>query len=309
MLKLLYGALGGGILAKIADDLERALRRRAREGRPGSADGRSIAQGSGWSVRDVLCTSGPHDRAFEERHSMVSIAIVVAGSFQYRSTPGCELMTPGSILLGNTGQTFECSHKHGEGDRCIAFTYNPAFFERIAFDGGVRGPSTDFRPLRLPPLAATSSIGAQACAGLLGSANTSWEELCIKLAARATQLASGITPSATTAPPGATARVTRAVRVIDSRPSADHRLNELANIAGLSPYHFLRTFEGLTGVTPHQYVIRTRMRHAAARLASERGKIIDIALDSGFGDISNFNRTFRSEFGATPRAYRKLTQD
>jgi AraC family transcriptional regulator len=296
-------------LAKIADDLERALERRAREGRPGLADGRLIAQGSGWSVRDVLCTSGPRDRVFEERHTMVSIAIVVAGSFQYRSTPGCELMTPGSVLLGNTGQTFECSHEHGEGDRCIAFTYNPAFFERIAADCGIRGSTPDFRPLRLPPLAATSSIVAQACAGLIDSVNTSWQELCIELAARATQLAAGITPSASTAPPGATARVTRAVRVIDSLPSADHRLDELADVAGLSPYHFLRTFEGLTGVTPHQYVVRTRMRHAAAQLTSERGKIVNIALDSGFGDISNFNRTFRAEFGVTPRAYRKLTQD
>ncbi len=309
MLKLLYGAFGGGILAKIADELERALRRRAREGRPGSADGQPIAHGSGWSVRDVLCTSGPHDPVFEERHSMVSIAIVVAGSFQYRSTAGCELMTPGSVLLGNAGQSFECTHEHGEGDRCIAFTYNPAFFERIASDSGFRGPNADFRPLRLPPLTATSSIVAQACAGLLGSANTSWEELCIELAARATQLAAGITPSASIAPPAATARVTRAVRVIDSRPSADHRLDELANVAGLSPYHFLRTFEGLTGVTPHQYVVRTRMRHAAARLTTERDKIIDIALDSGFGDISNFNRTFRSEFGVSPRAYRKVRQD
>jgi AraC family transcriptional regulator len=260
-------------------------------------------------VRDVLCTSGPHDPVFEERHSMVSIAIVVAGSFQYRSTAGCELMTPGSLLLGNAGQSFECSHEHGEGDRCIAFTYNPAFFERIASDSGFRGPSADFRPLRLPPLTATSSISAQGCAGLLGSTNTCWEELCIELAARAIQLASNRSPSAGTAPPGATARVTRTVRLIDSRPSADHRLDELANIAGLSPYHFLRTFEGLTGVTPHQYVLRTRMRHAAARLTSERGRIIDIALDSGFGDVSNFNRTFRSEFGVTPRAYRKLTRD
>jgi AraC family transcriptional regulator len=295
-------------LAKIADELEQALERRAREGRPGSTDGRLIAQGSGWSVRDVLCTSGPRDRVFEERHSMMSIAIVLAGSFQYRSTPGCELMTPGAVLLGNTGQTFECSHQHGEGDRCIAFTYNPEFFERIASDSGVRGRSADFRPLRLPPLTATSSIVAQACAGLIDSVNTSWEELCIELAARATQLAAGITPSASSAPPGATARVTRTVRMIESRPSADHKLDELADIAGLSSYHFLRTFEGLTGVTPHQYVVRTRMRYAAVRLTSERGRIIDIALDSGFGDISNFNRTFRAEFGVTPRAYRKLTQ-
>ena len=41
------------------------------------------------------------------------------------------------------------------------------------------------------------------------------------------------------------------------------------------------------------------------RLAIENVKVIDIALDCGFGDVSNFNRTFRAEFGVSPRAYRR----
>jgi AraC-like DNA-binding protein len=236
---------------------------------------------------------------------MVSIAIVVAGSFQYRSTSGCELMTPGSLLLGNEGQRFECAHEHGEGDRCIAFKYGPDFFERIAADSGLRGRSLDFRPLRLPPTPATSSLTARACAGLLASEDTPWEELSIQLAACAIQLAAKTTASTNGAPPGATSRVTRVVRAIDHDPSADHRLANLADAAGLSPYHFLRTFEALTGVTPHQYVVRTRMRHAATRLVATPGKILDVALDSGFGDLSNFNRAFRTEFGVSPRAYRR----
>lgn len=47
-----------------------------------------------------------------------------------------------------------------------------------------------------------------------------------------------------------------------------------------------------------------RLREAAMRIALEPGRILDIALDSGFGDVSNFNRAFRSEFGMSPRAYR-----
>jgi AraC family transcriptional regulator len=68
------------------------------------------------------------------------------------------------------------------------------------------------------------------------------------------------------------------------------------------------TFEGLTGTTPHQYLLRTRLRRAAIRLRSERAKILDVALDSGFGDVSNFNRALRAEFGASPRAYRSAGQ-
>jgi AraC family transcriptional regulator len=83
-----------------------------------------------------------------------------------------------------------------------------------------------------------------------------------------------------------------------------HDLRSLAQIAHLSPYHFLRTFEELTGTTPHQYLLRARLREAAIRLRIESTRVLDIGLACGFGDISNFNRSFRAEFGMSPRAYR-----
>ena len=134
---------------QIAVDVERALARRAVDGSPGGISARPLAEGKGWTARDMICTSGPQDRPFEERHSGVSIAIVVAGSFQYRSAAGRELMTPGSLLLGNPGDCFECGHDYGAGDRCISFHYDPDYFACLA-----AGAGTDFRGPRLPPLRA-----------------------------------------------------------------------------------------------------------------------------------------------------------
>jgi AraC family transcriptional regulator len=51
--------------------------------------------------------------------------------------------------------------------------------------------------------------------------------------------------------------------------------------------------------------MRARLRDAAVRLVDEPAKIVDIALDSGFGDVSNFNRAFRTEFGVSPTRYRQ----
>ena len=62
----------------------------------------------------------------------------------------------------------------------------------------------------------------------------------------------------------------------------------------------------LTGMTPHQYLISARMRRAALELASSRRPVIAIALDSGFGDLSTFNKPFRAAFGLTPTQYRDL---
>jgi transcriptional regulator GlxA family with amidase domain len=118
------------------------------------------------------------------------------------------------------------------------------------------------------------------------------------------ELASGTNASSSSVPMNAEARVTRTIRTIERRMDAGLTLERLARGAGLSPYHFLRTFERLTGTTPHQYVLRARLREAARRLASEPGKVVEIAFDCGFGDISNFNRAFRAEFSASPRRYR-----
>ncbi len=307
MLETLYDGTGDEILVKIAVALERALARRAADGAPGRMEERILARGKGWTVEDVICTSGPRDRPFEERHSKVTIAIVVAGSFQYRAAASRELMTPGSLLLGNADQGFECGHEHGAGDRCLSFNYAPDYFESLAADAGGGGAGTVFRTPRLPPLRDVSPLIARAFAGLCGSADVSWEELGVQLAVRTMRLAGGRPTRPGVTAPAAVARVTRIVRTIERRPDADLALGSLAREAGLSSYHFLRTFERLTGTTPHQYVLRSRLRAAAIRLLIEPGRILDIAFDCGFGDVSNFNRAFRAEFGASPRAYRLQT--
>jgi len=263
---------------------------------------RLLGRGEGWVAEDVVCTSGPWDRPFEERHEGTSIAVVVAGSFQYRSSAGSGLMTPGSLLLGEPGQSFECSHAHAVGDRCVAFHYAPEFFARLTAEaGGERGFGTP----RLPPLRDLSALVARAYAGLTAPLDLSWEELAVELAARTVQVALGVPADPRGPAPSAVARVTRAVRAVERDPGTDLSLAGLAREARLSPYHFLRTFQRLTGLTPHQYVRRTRLREAARRLAGGRSRILDIALDSGFGDVSNFNRAFRVEFGVSPRAYRR----
>ena len=291
-------------MAKIAAAVEEALARRAAAGGPGRPEARVLARGEGWCAADVVCSSGPRDSAFEEQHAHQSIAIVAAGTFQYRSRLGSDLMTPGSLMLGHAGQPFECAHDHGAGDRCIAFWYAPDYFERLAADAGSRGRNADLRVQRVPPVPALSPLLARACAGITGRSDVPWEELALQLAAGTIQLLANRTPQSVPAPPGAMARVARIVRAMERQPDARMDVPSLARTAGLSPYHFLRTFERVTGTTPHQYLLRTRLREAARRIASGRERIIDVAIDCGFGDVSNFNRTFRAEFGVTPRQFR-----
>ena len=292
-------------MAKIAIALEQALARRREGGTPGLTASRLVAHGDGWAVGDVVCTCGPRDRPYEEQHARYAIAIVLAGTFQYRSPLGHRLMTSGSLLLGNHGECFECAHQHGEGDRCVSFWYEPDYFERLASDAGARGGGVRFRTSALPPLRPLSSLVARAEAGVADVADVPWEECALALAERAVTLAAGLSPGRTGLPLNAEARVSRAVRTIDRHSHAALPLAQLARQAGLSPYHFLRTFKSVTGVTPHQYVLRARLRDAAWRLASGSDRILDIALDTGFGDVSHFTRAFRAEFDVSPRGFRR----
>jgi AraC-like DNA-binding protein len=222
-------------------------------------------------------------------------------------------MTPGSLLLGNAGQSFECGHEHGTGDRCLSFHFAPEYFDRIAADAGAPPGQRVFRIYRLPALHALSPLISRAYAELAASfgqsghllADFSWEEFAIQLAAYAVHLANGASRQARDAQPSTIARVTRVARMIEERHALQPALPDLAREAGLSPYHFLRTFAQLTGVTPHQYVRRARLRHAAMRLLTEQTKVLDIALDCGFGDMSNFDRAFHHEFGLSPQRFRR----
>jgi AraC-like DNA-binding protein len=289
-------------LGKIAADTDQLVMEPAESG--GRTAARVVARSDGWLVEEIVCTYGPSDRPFEEQHDNVAVAIVLAGSFQYWSATGRALMTPGSLLLGNPGQPFVCAHEHGTGDRCLSFRFAPGLFEDLAPAAGVRG-RPEFMLPRVPPLKALSPLLARAAAGAADPTGVSWEELGIEIASEAMRLSRGIANRPTEGPPGAVARVTRTIRLIERHADAALTLDVLSREARLSPYHFLRTFRALTGVTPHQYLLRVRLRNAALRLASDSQGILDIALDSGFGDLSTFNHAFRGEFHVSPSRYRQ----
>ena len=70
------------------DPLAAALAQKTRLGNTGTVAGRMVATGAGWGIADMICTCGPRDAPFEERSSWVSIALVLSGTFHYRSDHG-----------------------------------------------------------------------------------------------------------------------------------------------------------------------------------------------------------------------------
>lgn len=268
---------------------------------------RVLACGPGWRVRDVVCNSGPQDPAFEEQHDGVCIAAVTGGTFRYRSLHGAAVLAPGALLLGNDGHCFECSHEHGVGDRCVSFRLAPEFLERVvASVPGARRAS--FSIPRLPPHESFLPLVAAAEAARDDDNAGALEEVALRIAGAVTRALNE--SKSRVAAPGARdeRRISAALRYIEARLDEPLSIAELARIAAMSPYHFLRMFRALVGVTPHQFILHERMKRAAVLLRGTSDNVSAIAFAAGFGDLSTFNRRFQRIFGLSPSAYRSRAQ-
>ncbi len=86
----------------------------------------------------------------------------------------------------------------------------------------------------------------------------------------------------------------------------DVKLIELAVIAQMSSYHFLRLFKQSMGATPHQYILQRRIETAKYLLQHSELSIADIAVRVGFCDQSHFTRCFKRMVGMTPKQLLKV---
>lgn len=82
-------------------------------------------------------------------------------------------------------------------------------------------------------------------------------------------------------------------------------IEQLARDVGISPYHFIRQFEAVFGVTPHQYRIQARLDRAKALLATRERSVTDVCMEVGFSSVGSFSALFARRFGEAPSAFRR----
>lgn len=254
------------------------------------------------SVIEYRCAAGPHDRPFAEQHHAWSVSYVRRGSFGCRCRGRTHELVPGSLMIGKPGDEYTCTHEHHlGGDECLAFFVAPGLVDEI--DHRARAWQTG----GLPPLAELVVLGELAQQVVEGAGDLGLDEIGLALAARFVGVAAGrradVRPT-----PADKRRVVESALWIDAHADAATALDALAARAGWSAFHYLRVFKAVLGITPHQYLVRCRLRRAAALLADGDRSITDIALDAGFADLSNFVRSFRRAAGTSPRGFRRAAR-
>jgi AraC-like DNA-binding protein len=83
---------------------------------------------------------------------------------------------------------------------------------------------------------------------------------------------------------------------------------DLARQVHISPFHFIRQFEAVFGVTPHQFRIQARLDAARYLLATGRYSVTDVCLEVGFSSLGSFSALFTRRVGEPPSAYRRRTR-
>jgi AraC-like DNA-binding protein len=254
------------------------------------------------SVLDYRCDAKSGDESFDERHGRFSLSFVRRGTFGYRALGAHYDLVSGSVLVGRPGDEYRCTHDHrDDGDECLSFQFADDVEDTL-------GTSLrTWRTSAVPPLSPLMVLGELAERAATGETQLGVDEAALLFTRRFIELSSGRSQTPSSVAERDRRRAVDAALWLAEHSQGAASLEAVAAQVGLSPFHFLRVFRKVLGVTPHQYLVRARLRHAARLLASDRA-VTDIAYAVGFGDLSNFVRSFRRAAGVSPRAFRKLSR-
>lgn len=103
-------------------------------------------------------------------------------------------------------------------------------------------------------------------------------------------------------------KVNRSLDYIEDHFHSDLSIHEIASFAGISPYHFHRIFQAVTGESLYACVIRLRIERAAARLLTTSISVTEAAYSCGFNDAATFSRAFKKQLGLSPSIWRRKKQ-
>jgi AraC family transcriptional regulator len=103
-------------------------------------------------------------------------------------------------------------------------------------------------------------------------------------------------------------RLKRVVEYVDNHIADKICLLDLAAVAGLSRMHFASQFRVATGLRPHEFLLRRRIRRAEELLQNSTMAIVEIALNVGFQTQAHFTTVFKRFVGCTPRQWRTASQ-
>jgi AraC-like DNA-binding protein len=255
-----------------------------------------------------------HAERFQQRfarhsHEEYALGVITSGVLGFNYLGAHHLAGAGEVNLVVPGEMHTGQPELGEAWSYRMFYIQPALLQNIARQSGRdRGALPFFKPgvIKDRVLAATIiGLHHDLDAGLIAplEAQSRWIALLaawLRRYGESRRMAHRISQHAPD--------VARVREFLDDCWQQKPALDELAALAGLSPYQLLRGFVRQYGLPPHAYLIQQQVREAR-RLLDRGASICDAACACGFTDQSHLHRHFKRIWGVTPGQYRNFVQD
>lgn len=232
-------------------------------------------------------------------HDEFSLGVVDSGTALYRNGRWQDSIHAGCTVLINPGDAHACNPDNGQH-----WSYRMLFMD-AGWVGGLQADIDGAAEVGFVPFAARSSRSPQAYAAfhrlftlLEHNADplAADEALLQLLALHGVDL-----PSPTRAPP---LPLQKARELILDQLGDTLRLDTIANVAGLSPFHLVRSFKQAYGLSPHAFQLDQRINRGKQLL--KRGEtLVSVAHSLGFADQSHFQRHFKHRHAVTPKVYQQ----
>ena len=263
--------------------------------------------GRGSLVRVLLFRHGPGDHRDPREEVLDASSLVVTshGAWTVRGVGVDGVADLRTCWVGGRGAAYRCHHPRRPTDRTLAIDVLAAGTAEAIPDlpAGrsaliVRTPELEGRRARVVSAALARSPGSRLALDVAAS------ELFAIAWARA-GASHGSDGDRRAGRLDDLDRIDVTLRWLDGRLADDVGLRDLASVAGMSPFHFVRAFHARTGETPMRHVRRRRLEHAAVLLRETDRSVTEIALDAGFGSLSHFVTVFRDLTGLPPQRWRR----
>lgn len=257
---------------------------------------------------DLLTASYVTQSFARHTHDGYAVGVIERGALRFRYRGETVRADAGSINLVIPGEAHDGQAAGEQGWAYRMFYLRAGTMLDIAREMAAKPGLPHFRPGVLRDRALAALVWRAHALARDASAPAMAKETCVRrmLAAWVERHADG---SWRWPEPGREpTAVRRARELIHARLREDISLAELAQAAGLSPFHLARVFERATGLPPHAYLVQERVRVARDMLAGPL-PLAQVAAEAGFADQSHLTRAFKRRYGLTPGRYRKIVQD
>jgi AraC-like DNA-binding protein len=255
-------------------------------------------------IRDIKLVSGARRRLDRHFHEEYSLAFLHSGTSHARLAGGELPVSGGDLVLMPPRLVHACNPDEGEEWSYSIFYLEPSWVEGLL---GWRAPPIQALRLTMAPgfgAGQARIAGARqdppALESLVREALGTFAGAPQGAAGAAARL--GLAPASGAGARAPSSGLDEAKRHLEAHLAAAVSVDELAEVAGLSKYRFIRAFSGAYGLTPHAYLLNVRVNRAKRQLSAGEG-IAAAAYENGFCDQSHFSRAFASRVGITPGAY------